>query len=46
MSSAFEKNLATKIFGLRTDKVTGDWRKLLYRSFKIFFSLPGIKIVE
>ena len=38
----FKKGLLRRIFGSRRDKVTGEWRKLLYEELNDLFSSPNI----
>jgi hypothetical protein len=36
----FENRVLRRIFGLRRDEVTGEWRKLLYGEFNDLCSSP------
>jgi hypothetical protein len=38
----FEKRVLRRIFGPKTDEVTGEWRKLLNEELHILYSFPNI----
>jgi hypothetical protein len=40
--SVFENRVLRRIFGLRRDEVTGEWRKLHNKELHDFYSLPSI----
>jgi hypothetical protein len=38
----FENRVLRRIFGLKTDEVTGDWRKLHNEQLHDFYSSPSV----
>jgi len=38
----FENRLLRRVFGLKRDKVTGEWRKLHKEELRDFYSFPNI----
>ena len=41
----FENSVLTKVFGLKRDEVTGEWRKLHNEELNDLYSLPNIERV-